>query len=212
MSRLRTPTRSSVFTTAMPSDTFDAGFYQRFYLNPATRVTTRTEMARRAAMVATLVKQLELPVERILDAGCGLGWMRPALRRAFPRASYTGLEVSEHLCRRFGWTHASLAAYRARAPFDLVICYDVMQYLPDGAAVRALTNLGRLCRGALYFHAPTLEDWRRNADRSCSDGDIQLRTTQWYRSRLERSFRHAGFGVYVRRGVPLLQWELEKAG
>lgn len=195
----------------MPNDTFDAGFYQRFYLDPVTRVTTRTEMARRAGTIATLVKQLELPVRRILDAGCGLGWMRPPLQRAFPHAAYTGLEVSEHLCRRYGWTNASLASYRSRAPFDLVICHDVMQYLPDAAAARAMANLGRLCRGALHFHVPTVEDWRRNADRSCSDGDIRLRTTQWYRSRLARSFRHAGFGIYVRRGVALLQWELEKA-
>jgi len=57
---------------------------------------------------------------------------------------------------------------------------------------------------------PTLEDWRRNADQSCSDADIHLRSTDWYRKRLARHFRHAGFGLYVRRGLPLVQWELAK--
>lgn len=194
----------------MPHQNFDAAFYRRFYLNARTRVTSRDEMARRAGMVAALVKQLELPVTRILDAGCGLGWMRAGLLRAFPAATYTGLEVSEHLCERYRWTRASIASYRSRGRFDLVICYDVAQYLSDRDAARALSNLGRLCRGALYFHAPTIEDWRRNADRSCSDGDVHLRGTSWYRERLGRHFRHAGFGLYVRRGVPLLQWELEK--
>lgn len=189
---------------------FTADFYQRFYIDPRTRVTTRSEMSRRAAMVAALLKQLQLPVRRILDAGCGLGWMRGGLLRAFPRATYVGLEISEHLCRRHGWTQASLASYRSRSRFDLVICHDVMQYLSDRDAARAIHNLGRLCRGALYFHAPTLEDWRRNADRSCSDGAIHLRQTHWYRSRLARNFRHAGFGVHLRRGVPSRQWELEK--
>ena len=85
-----------------------------------------------------------------------------------------------------------------------------MQYLSESAARRAMRNLGRLSRGVLYFHAPTLEDWRNNADRSCSDAAIHLRGAQWYRSRLARCFRHAGFGLYVRRGAPLLQWELEK--
>lgn len=189
---------------------FDPGFYQRFYVSSRTRVTTRAEMAARADAVAALVKQLDVPVRRILDAGCGLGWMRPALLKAFPRSAYVGLEVSEHLCREHGWTNASLATFKSRAPFDLIICYDVMQYLPEREAVRALANLGRLCRGVLYFHAPTLEDWRDNADRSCSDADIHLRAADWYRSRLSRNFRHAGFGMQVRRGVPVVQWELER--
>jgi SAM-dependent methyltransferase len=193
------------------STRFDAGFYRHFYINPRTRVTTRSELERRAATVAALMKQLELPVARILDAGCGLGWMRPALLREFPRASYLGLEVSEHLCREYGWTCESLATFRHRGRFDLIICHDVVQYLPDTQAARAMSNLGRLCRGALYFHVPTREDWQRTADRSSSDSDVHLRSVQWYRTRLARHFRHAGFGMYVRRGQPLIQWELERA-
>ncbi|MDY6949014.1 MAG: class I SAM-dependent methyltransferase [Pseudomonadota bacterium] len=194
------------------SKRFDARFYQRFYMNPRTRVTTREQMARRAGMVAALVKQLELPVKRILDAGCGLGWLRPPLLEAFPGATYVGLEVSEHLCLQHGWVHESLAAYRPRARFDLIICYDVMQYLSDRETARAMANLARLSRGALYFHAPTLEDWRDNADRDTSDSDINLRSASWYRSRLARHFEHAGFGIHVRRGVPWGQWELERSG
>lgn len=195
----------------MADGPFNARFYERYYLSPRTRVTTRAEMERRAAAVAAILKHLQVPVRRILDAGCGLGWMRDALLEAYPRASYLGLEVSEHLCERYGWVRASLADFRARGRFDLIVCYDVMQYLSDREAARALANLGRLCRGALYFHAPTLEDWARNADRSCSDGEIRLRAAAWYRARLARHFRHAGCGVYVRRGVHLGQWELESA-
>jgi len=87
-----------------------------------------------------------------------------------------------------------------------------MQYLSDREAVQALANLGRLSRGALYFHAPTLEDWRENADLSNSDADVNLRSADWYRSRLARNFHHAGFGIHVRRGVPWGQWELERSG
>jgi SAM-dependent methyltransferase len=174
-------------------------------------VTTRAETAARARTVAALVENLELPIRTILDAGCGLGWMRRPLLRAFPHAKYTGIEVSSHICARFGWTQASIASYRTRARFDLVICYDVLQYLTDAEAARAIANLGRLCRGALFLHVPTREDWRRNADQSCSDDDIHLRSTDWYRRRLARRFRHAGFGLYVRRGLPLVQWELARS-
>jgi SAM-dependent methyltransferase len=194
------------------ADSFDARFYERFYENPKTRVTSREEMEARAMAVAAAVKLLDVPVRTILDAGCGLGWMRRGLLKQFPRARYVGLEVSEHLCRRYGWTQASLASYSAGARFDLIICYDVLQYLPDSQAVRAMANLGRLARGALYFHAPTLEDWRGNADLSCSDSDIHLRPADWYRSRLARKFLHAGFGIHVKRCVPFSQWELESAG
>ena len=188
---------------------FDPAFYRRFYVNTRTRVTTRAEMQRRANAVAAVVKQLELPVRAILDAGCGLGLMRAALTRAFPGSRYLGLEVSEHLCKRHGWTQASLAEFRTRSRFDLIICYDVMQYLTDREAARAMANLGRLCRGALYFHAPTREDWKRNADRSCSDSDVHLRSAAWYRTRLARYFSHVGLGVHLRHGVSFVQWELE---
>ena len=195
----------------MPRQSFNAAFYRRFYFDPRTRVTTRAETIERAQTVAALLKHIELPVRTILDAGCGLGWMRAPLLRAFPRAKYTGIEVSGHICERHGWTQASIASYRTSTRFDLVVCYDVLQYLTDAEAVRAIANIARLCRGALFLHAPTREDWQRNADRSCSDEDIHLRPTDWYRTRLARRFRHAGFGLYVRRNVPLVQWELARA-
>jgi SAM-dependent methyltransferase len=204
-------TRHPSPVTAMAANQFTPQFYSRFYKRPRTRVTTKREMHRRALAVGALVQHLDIKVSRILDAGCGLGWMREGLLEQFPRASYVGLEVSEHLCEEHGWVCDSLARYRARAPFDLIVCYDVLQYLSETEAVQAMKNLGRLSRGALYFHTPTKEDWECNADRSCSDGDIRLRSAEWYRARLARQFRHAGFGIHVRRGVPLYQWELERA-
>jgi 2-polyprenyl-3-methyl-5-hydroxy-6-metoxy-1,4-benzoquinol methylase len=189
---------------------FDAEFYRRFYLDPRTRVTSAAEMNRRAQTIAALVRHLDIPVKRILDAGCGLGLMRKPLLRALPGSTYLGVEVSEHLCERYGWKHGSLPDFTAPGQFDLIVCYDVLQYLNDRDAAGAIANLARLSRGAFYFHAPTLEDWRRNADRSCSDGEIHLRAAGWYRTRLARHFRYAGLGLHVRRGISFVQWELEK--
>jgi hypothetical protein len=136
--------------------------------------------------------------------------MRASVRRFFPRADYVGLETSEYLARRHGWVHEGLESYRPRAPFDLVICHDVLQYLPDRAAARALANLGRLSRGAVYFSALTQEDWRLTADQSRSDGGVHLRPAGWYRRRLARNFRHAGGGLLVRRSHAPVLWELER--
>ena len=35
--------------------------------------------------------------------------MREQLLRAFPASEYTGLEVSQYLCQKHGWTQASVA-------------------------------------------------------------------------------------------------------
>lgn len=189
---------------------FDRAFYARYYHDPRSAVVSPAEMRARAALIAAFAKHAGLPVRRMLDAGCGLGLMRAPLERAFPRATYVGLETSEYLCRRYGWQRGSLESWRA-APFDLVVCYDVLQYLDDRAAARAIANLGRLTRGALYFSALTREDWRMNCDRTRTDRDVRLRDGEWYRSRLRRAFRAVGAGFWLRRGAPVVLWELETA-
>jgi len=188
---------------------FDRDYYRRYYYDPRTAVATRAEMRARARLIAAFVGHLGLPVRRILEAGCGTGLLRAELKRLLPRAHYTALEASEYLCRRHGWRHGRIEEFRARSPFDLVICYDVLQYLDREHAVRALRNFARLTRGALYFSALTSGDLARNADRQRTDADVHLRSARWYRTRLARHFREAGLGFWLRRGAPLTLWELE---
>ncbi len=188
---------------------FDQSYYQRFYYDPRTAVTSRAEMRARARLISAFTTHVGLPVRRILDAGCGTGMLRAPLLRALPKATYVGLETSEYLCRRHGWVYGRLQDYRPSAPFDLVICYDVLQYLEAREAARALANFARACRGVLYFTALTRRDWQRNCDRSRTDPDVHLRTGEWYRTRLRRQFREVGAGFWLRRGAPLATWELE---
>lgn len=189
---------------------FNADFYRRYYRDPATRVASRADALRLGRFVCAYVAYLGFTVQRVLDAGCGLGHFRAPVREFFPRARYVGIETSEYLCRRYGWLGASVADYEPAEPFDLVLCHDVLQYLDDREARRALANLARLCRGALYFSVLTSEDWRRNADRARTDASVRLRPARWYRPRLARSFTPQGGGLLVRRGHDPLLWELEK--
>lgn len=204
------PRRLTPPRTAQPTRPFDAGFYRRFYLDQRTRVVTPAEMARRADFVAAFVRHGELPVRRILDVGCGLGLMRDPLQRHFPKARYVGLEVSDYLCRKYGWVQGSAATFAADRPFDLVVCYDVLQYLPARPAAAAIRNLARLCAGVLHFGALTLEDWELYCDQRRTDRDVHVRPATWYRRRLARSFINAGSGMFVRRGAPLHLWELDQ--
>jgi SAM-dependent methyltransferase len=190
---------------------FDAGFYRRYYLDRRTRVASRADALKLGCFVCSYVDYLGFTVKRVLDAGCGLGHLRFAVREFFPRARYVGLETSDYLCRRYRWVRASVADFAPKELFDLVICHDVLQYLADDrVAAAALRNLGRLCRGALYFSVLTAEDWRRNADRSRTDSGVRLRPAAWYKSRLLRQFRPVGGGLLVRRGYEPLLWELER--
>ncbi len=168
-------------------------------------------MTARANLIAAYVKHIDCPVGSILDAGCGLGLMRTALLRALPGATYVGLEYSEYLCEKYGWLNGSIADYRPRQPFDLVVCYDVLQYLDDVSATKAMRNFAILCRGVLFFSALTRRDWRENADQRRTDPAVTMRTAEWYRSRLRRHFRQIGAGFWIRRGAPLVTWELESA-
>jgi SAM-dependent methyltransferase len=188
---------------------FGREYYQRFYFDPRTAVANRSEMRARAELIAAFIAHAQLPVRRILDAGCGTGLLRGALLPLLPRAHYVALESSDYLCRRYGWVRGRVEDFRPRAPFDLVICYDVLQYLDAGAAQRALGNFGRLCRGVLYFTALTRGDYEHNCDRERTDTEVHLRSARWYRTRLARQFREAGLGLWVRRGAPLTLWELE---
>ena len=190
--------------------TFDAQYYRRFYEDPATRAASVHDATRQARFIAAYLRHLELPVTCIVDVGCGLGRLLRALGRQFPKASTLGVEVSEHLCAQHGWTHSAAAEFSAPTPFDLVVCHDVVQYLDDGEAVRAIANLARLCRGALVFGVLTREDWDQNCDRSRTDAEVHLRAARWYRRRLARSFVNVGGGVYLKRPVRVTVWSLDQ--
>jgi 2-polyprenyl-3-methyl-5-hydroxy-6-metoxy-1,4-benzoquinol methylase len=194
------------------SERFGRDYYRRFYRDGRTSVTSRAEMTARANLIAAYVRHIGCPVASILDAGCGLGLMREPLLRALPSATYVGLEYSEYLCDRYGWVQGSLASYRPRKPFDLVVCFDVLQYLDDESAEKAMRNFARLCRGVFFFSALTRRDWRENADQSRTDRDVTMRTGAWYRKRLSRNFRPIGAGFWIRRNAPLVTWELESSG
>lgn len=197
---------------AATSSTFDAAYYERFYQDPRSKVSDGAAVQRLATFVAAYLTYLDVPVRRILDLGCGLGHWGDAAARLWPRASYVGVEYSEHLCERHGWQRGSVVDFRPAGrhrEFDLVVCHGVLQYLDDAQATRAIANLGRLCRGALYLEALTAKDWAENCDRSVTDGDVHLRTGDWYRSRLATNFQDCGGGVFTARraGVPLFELE-----
>lgn len=188
---------------------FDEAFFHRYYGDAATRVADAQDAARLVGLIGGVVDYVGVRVRRILDAGCGVGLLRAPLLERYPQARYEGLEASPFLCRKFGWRQGSVAQFKSAQRYDLVVCHDVLQYLDDAAAARAIANLARLARAAVYFSVLTRGDWRHAADQSRTDRDVHLRPADWYRERLRRRFRHLGAGVYLVRPLKPILWELE---
>jgi trans-aconitate methyltransferase len=193
-----------------PATVFGPAYFKKFYLSASTRVVTPGEMRSRARLIAAILAQTGTPVRSIMDAGCGIGLLRKPFKEVLPRARYLGLEASDYLCARYGWIKGSVVDHAPKKPCDLVVCYDVLQYLDDRDAARALANLAKLTRAAVYVSALTREDWRENCDKTRTDRAVHLRHGDWYRRRLKRNFRYLGFGVWLRKDVTAILWDLER--
>ena len=204
-----TPRDTKITFAMTDAKRFDAGYYRRFYEKAGTCVADSSSVERLAGFVTGYLRYLQLPVRSVLDLGCGLGHWRTALKALVPRASYRGVEWSEYQCDRMGWEHGSVVDYAPGRAFVLVVCQGVLQYLDDASAARAIQNLGRLSQGALYLEALTRRDWRHNVDRALTDGDVHLRTGDWYMHRLKRKFMPLGGGLFVRRSAGVSLFELE---
>jgi len=187
---------------------FDARYYRRFYLRPSTRAQDPASARRKARFLSAYLAHLGMPVRSVLDIGCGLGWTLKALGRLHPRARLVGVEASDYLCRTRGWRNGSVVDWPARTPFDLVVCDDVLPSLTDRDCARALANLAKLSRGALFVGILTREDWRR-CDRRRTDPHVHLRPASWYRKRLERRFVPVGGGLYLKKPLDVTLWSLE---
>lgn len=191
---------------------FDEAYYQRYYFDKKTSVADPAHIERLGAFVCSYLKYVRVPVRRVLDVGCGIGLWRDVVARHFPYASYQGVEFSDYLCQRFGWTRGSVVDFAAPEPFDLVICQGVLPYLSAADLQKALRNLGQLCQGALYVEAVTREDYEREViDENLTDPRLFRHRAQLYRRGLSQGFQELGGGVWLSHRADLPLFELESA-
>ena len=95
---------------------------------------------------AALDAHCATPPRRIVEVGCGVGFWTEMLLRRFPRAEYTGVDISCRAVERLAERHAGES--RARfvcadvseatlpAGADLVVCFEVLLHIVDDARWR----------------------------------------------------------------------------
>lgn len=170
---------------------YDRAYFDRWYRHPRTRVATPSELARRVRLAVSAAEYLlGRRIESVLDVGCGEGrWYTP-LRRLRPRVHYQGVDPSEYVVRRYGrrrnirlGSFGTLRALRLARGWDLVVCSDVLQYIPARDLEPGLAEIRRLVAGVAYIEAYTIED-----DMEGDRANWHERSAAQYR----RAFRSAG--------------------
>ncbi len=193
------------------SEPFDQRYFERFYLDPETRVADPDDYYRLGRFLLAYLDFLSLEIEEVIDLGCGIGHWKTVLGTLEPEIRYRGVEVSRFLCEQYGWEEGKLPSYRPGTPCDLLICQGVLQYLEDGEAEESIAGFREITEGALYLEVLTEEDWKDNCDQERTDGAVKFRTGNWYRSRLKKAgFLNCGGGLFVREDTGVVLYELEK--
>jgi hypothetical protein len=177
-----------------PHQTFDSEYYRRYYETPRTAVVTAGQAKREVAFVVSFCRHIGVKIERFSDIGAGTGWWAREFRKVSPKSSIETFDASADAARLYGHRHARAETIGGRQS-DLVICRDVLRYLPDAAARIAITRLAAKCRGVLYLHVVTRDD---EIDEDASDMSGYFRSARWYLRELERArFTNAGMGLFV---------------
>ncbi|MEO5799680.1 MAG: class I SAM-dependent methyltransferase [Gemmatimonadales bacterium] len=145
---------------------YDKAYFDKWYRDPRHRVGSRTRLLREIGFVVAATEQLlERPLRSVLDVGAGEGRWQPLLQELRPGSRYAGVEPSEYAVARWGTRRNlrhgdldSLDTLGLDAPFDLVVCADVLHYLPTPALRSAMQQLAPLVGGVAYLPTFAAED------------------------------------------------------
>ena len=145
---------------------YDRAYFERWYRDPADRVSTRESLTRKVRMAVGVAEYLlGRPIRTVLDVGCGEAPWQPILGKLRPTARYMGVDSSSYVIERFGAERniklgsvAELGRMRLPRNIDLVVCADVLQYLPERDFARGLAAMRRLLGGVAYIEAFAAED------------------------------------------------------
>jgi ubiquinone/menaquinone biosynthesis C-methylase UbiE/rubredoxin len=137
-----------------------SGFEKAYYDNEA--LWSGTASIREQNRIKTVTSHIPDDVKSILDAGCGNGIFINYLSEHHNRFDRIhGLDRSESALKfvKTGKTIGNIdnLPFHDRE-FDLVVCLEVLEHLPDTVFQKALKNLGRVANKYVMVSVPFEED------------------------------------------------------
>ncbi len=190
---------------------YDRAYFEHWYNRR--EIGGAARLARKVALaVATAEYHLERPIRSVLDIGCGEGAWRAPLLKLRPRITYLGFDNSPYAIERYGRARnlhparfGDFARLRPCPPADLLVCADVLHYLPARELDRGLPGLAELCGGIAFLETFTRED--------AIEGDMAQfhpRNARFYRQRFEAAGftplgSHCWLSPELRDGVTALE-------
>ncbi len=147
---------------------YDRAYFDRWYRDPRVRVATAAAVTRKVQLVVAVAEALlQRRVRSVLDIGCGEGTWRAPLKKIRPAIRYVGVDSSAYVIARFGkrrgiraGTFGGLGAIEQalRGPFDMIVCCDMLQYVPLLELRAGLKTVAPLLGGVGYLEAYTKAD------------------------------------------------------
>ena len=173
------------------SKSYDEAYFTKWYRDPRTRVHTPDSVRRKVRMVVGVTEYfLGRKLRSVLDVGAGEGVWGREIRRLRPGAHYLGIDPSRYVVARFGRRRNIRLGSFEQLPMlalgrghDLIVCADMLQYVPDAALRRGVRHLASILGGVAFLEAYTSGD--------DMEGDLE----GWYqrsKAKYRRIFADAG--------------------
>jgi SAM-dependent methyltransferase len=169
---------------------YDKRYFDKWYRNPAHRVSTAASAGRKAAMALAVAEYyLERPVKTVLDVGCGEGQWQPIMKKLRKGIRYTGVDPSEYAVGRFGKKRnlklggfGDLAKLRLGMSYDLIICSNILYYVPGTELATGIKELAARLEGVAFFEAYASDEVLKGDTRM-----MEKRDTGFYKKLFRRN-------------------------
>jgi SAM-dependent methyltransferase len=138
---------------------YDRSYFDHWYREGDAGIGRGVLLRRKVALAVAMAEHyLGHPLRSVLDVGCGEGVWRAPLLKLRPKLHYMGVDRSEYAVARYGAKRnlrlarfGQLGELRFGAPVDLLVCADVLHYLPTAELQRGLPGFAELCGGMAFI-------------------------------------------------------------
>ena len=145
---------------------YDEAYFTKWYRDPRTRVHAPDSVRRKVRMAVSVAEYfLGRKLRSVLDVGAGEGTWGREIRRLRPGVRYLGIDASEYVVARHGrrrnihlGSFEELPSLRLGRGHDLIVCADMLQYVPTAALTRGIRHIASLLRGVAFLEAYTTGD------------------------------------------------------